>query len=183
MGDNGDPPNPDNWTRAGNYDVNSIQGNQLRLGATGVESSVATLNHAISGNFEILVDFNIVDPPDAFEWYCMLRIHIDGGNLMQMSRAYASWLSGHAFFCDGQDTGAYGTSIATAVGSGKLRVSRTGSVWTGSYHTGSWNDLHVQDISSADIVVSIRSTWVGSNPGTHAVDFDNFTINSGIILT
>lgn len=177
-GPDGDPPEPDRWSLVGSPD---IQSNKCRLTTASGEERI-TSRFLLRGDFDIQIDFDLVDYPATEGWNSSLRVrNPTNGYWIIANRKYHT---SHYYQCSYFDgTQHHGTVYSTSDITGKLRLARSGSTvtaykWNGS----SWDamDNAWTGLGTADLYAEYVVTRYTGNP-THTVDVDNFTVTSGSI--
>jgi hypothetical protein len=103
---------------------------------------------------------------------------------MVLSRLYYGAFGGHRMVTDGYKGGVYYSNVVgTSDTTGKSRIVRSGSTWTGSYYDYddvTWYTVGSHTISTAPVEIRLANWYATSNAGS-TFDFDNFTINTGTI--
>ncbi|MCP5006923.1 MAG: LamG domain-containing protein [Planctomycetes bacterium] len=196
-GTNGDPPNTDLWahtdqsTATGETDL-TIQSNKLNYSGTGTGgASVAALGstYKLTGDFDIQIDFDVTTagvPTTSSNRLASLYIAESPGAVPGL---YAGLIR---YSSSTQDRYAYTGSSSSFTGAGstdstgKLRLTRTGSVIKGYTWSGSqweWDgdtDGHTfTEAFTSDVHVTMYfRKYDGVDTDS---DVDNFTVNSGTV--
>jgi len=166
----GTPLNAELWNFSSGL---TITNNKVRM------ESVQNINGIdkmpIFGNFDIRIDFDIINGPTTNSWGAELGVRYkDGSRRMQMMRAYSG---GSQRYTRAYWNGSSWTtsSVSTSHTSGKLRITRSGNSFTFFYWNGSaWVSIgsYSVDLTVVLFPYIAISRW-GSNPSA-TVDFDNF---------
>lgn len=179
-GIDGDAPNTDLWS-LDNTSFCSLDTNKLKF--NGVEDATPFANFILSGDFDIQIDFDSTSCPTTNSWIIGLQIlQSSNGNGYLLGRSYNS---GSKIDWMRKVNSLYAATVtyySTSVNSGKVRLTRVGSVWTGYYDIGSgWVSLGTDDNGySEDVIVNLKGDLWNTNP-TITGYLDNFIINSGTV--
>lgn len=182
-GNDGDKANTELWDTEGNFE---IQSNALRT-TNQVNShfyTKCTFKYKLFSDFDIQIDFNTIVHPKTNSWVMYLYLISENGDsylyLYEYTLGYLRYMS----YSSGTQASNHG-NVATSDVSGKLRITRVGSVFTSYYwHNSAW----VQEESSYNLtnfseLVELRivASNGGGNPNFTG-EFDNFKINSGTVV-
>jgi len=195
FGTDGDDPNPNLWTTSGSTGTTAvINTDKLRLTIpvdAADQSSRATGQFIISGDFDVQVDYNEVflDRPSSSQSYmvqfsmvhvsdsaaCLIGVTSSSSSSSQVvtaSPAFGSpWTTGSPYYA-----------------TGKVRFTRVGTV-TKAYHWSGtqwvWNGstngyTFTGNTRTEDVKFTIGSTADFNGGSTY--DFSNFTINAGTLI-
>lgn len=159
----------------------TIENNKLRLWANGTTSVRMSFKYKLSGDFDIQVDYSTVLTPDTLGWYFALSLSYDSTKWAQIARTRNEY--GNIMYHDRGNPWA-GGNTAPPINTGKLRVTRVGSLNTWLYWNGSsWSTIaSAAGWDSGPCTVRLYNTYAGGSPPERTVDFDNFTINSGTLI-
>lgn len=206
-GDNDSAPDTDYWTvTVSGTSTCDIQDNQLRhyVGPVGGVSplgdfSFCDLIPEVSGDFDIQVDFELIDYPNEDQWGLQMIIGQADFTTLTFARGYyndyGSSVEGQQYRSYRYDPvlgGGWFNDELTTHKSGKMRTTRVGKVWTTYYWDGSEWVEHYQFTATndpTDVAVKLRlrhslSDWPGGNPPSPSatVDVDNFSIWEGTLV-
>lgn len=174
-------PNREKWRSYPDRDKFVLKDNSL-YGE--VEGTNATLynTHWVDGDFDVQVDFNIVNGPATNDWYTWMRFWGRDSNDLFIT-GYAGMRyrsSAKSYFASFYNSGWTGeTNTGTADTSGKFRFYRNGNIIYSQYWNGaSWTTMDSEDYGAAPEVVMLFE--VGSSNGNPNVQvkYDNFKVNS-----
>ena len=179
-----DPPDANLWTNSGS----EISSNELYASVSGA-TKYARSKFYLNGNFDIQVDFDISAGPATSGWYLNLIASNRGTGdpnsedyQMQTRIKYTT----AKFYASISKEVSWNTEEQTSTSdtSGKLRITRSGDVFSSYYWNGSsWTQIGSSDTLSSiddDLEISLRWYSYDGNP-TMTATFDNFIINSGNI--
>ena len=183
-GNDGDPPNIALWNQ--NNTSRAIVNNTLRFAGSNV-NSVTNSNFYLSGDFDIQIDYNLVqwNVPSA-EWNVLrflIRDPVTAQYWGLYRTIYPSANERHEYYVP-EGNG----SAITAQTSGKFRFTRASGVITLYYWSGTqweWNGNTAGYVSSTNstnnLYVSLNDTGEAST--TNEWYYDNFKINSADSIT
>lgn len=173
-GNNGDQP-ASYWKNLVGFP--EIQSNTLEIS----ESESIDFGYLFSGDFDLQVDISASLGPSTNTWIMFLMASVDVTHFVKPCMAYeGSTKSWWTTTCSGGSE-SYSRAATRTVESGKLRITRTGSMAYMYYDSGSgFVSCGSASIGSGDVTVSLGASSWGSNPSITA-QFDTFTITSGII--
>ena len=184
IGTDGDSPNPDRWEITASEGTSAtIINNKLRLFIPSADNFVNTISNGwkIAGDFDIQIDFEILDGPSENYWQASFNVELANGHYFSVQRLY----NGTQQYRYGSDAGAWnqlGVSGLKDDSSGKLRITRNTDTFTAYYWGGSdWASLgsdtsYFQSIEPVYVKLKLDN-W--STYPSAAVYFDNFTVVSG----
>jgi len=173
-------PNTDKWTLTNSPD---IQSNTVEITHDGTEEAI-TSKYTFSGDYCVLIDFNIPSPPATESYGCELRATIDSTHLMLIS---ASRYGGgnkftYSYYNGGGET--Y-NSVARSNSSGKLMAIRSGNNFSVYKVDGSGSDFvnigPSVAIGSGTVTIKIANKQWDTNP-TITCQYDNYKIIGVTIL-
>jgi hypothetical protein len=177
-------PNPNLW-RTGNSPYIDIYNNKLRF-ADNNSYSRADSEFSLSGDFNIQVDFEIINGPSTNSWIADVMVYLNNnGDFFAVRRSYTG--GNHCYFISeyiggsGAVVGALYNSTDT---SGKLCIVRVGNIFSGYFwhNSGYWYKLSSKtyDMADNDIrYIRLRHSCWDGNPA-FSFYFDNFKVNNGI---
>lgn len=175
-GTNGDTPNSDLWNNS-NF---TIQDNRLYY--SGVSSWVRS-KYDLTGDIDFQTDFALYTTPaiDSYTMRLLFRSQDAFGNwqFIEVERKYGGGSVAYWMYSYIQGFWKEIGSATTSDTSGKLRLVRVGTKWTGYYWTGSaWASLGTWDGLYDDGHVSLEHGSWSSSPSFEG-SFDNFQLNVG----
>jgi hypothetical protein len=182
-GTNGDKPNKDLWRDV--YDNFTIQNNtaEVTTSTSDRNSSLQSL-FAVSGDFDIQVDFTGMAYPSTNTWAWQLRATVDGNNRYDVMLRFTS---GALYYSAVEKQGgAFGTrtSVATSDTSGKFRLARVGSTMTAYYWNGStWSTIRSESWVTNDIKVELVTASSSTGYPTNTVRYDNLVITADTVIS
>ena len=189
----GSSPNTTRWYETDASNKMDIQSNKLDFDSQEGTDTSAYINskYELSGDFDIQVDFDVVDAGDTTSGQHSIRLQIaDGGSPWSgsyceviVSRTSNSWWNVN-------NDGVWADSFTRSVSSGKLRLTRSGStikgyVWTGSQWEwdGSTSGYTFAESHTNDVLVTLYTNQESSGGSRWHVTLDNFTVNSADGIT
>jgi hypothetical protein len=188
-GNNGDDPNPVIWSKSINSgsDYMSIQNNKLNFNSPGDNANHdnrANGTFTLTGDFDIQIDFDVTtfnQPTDSVSY---IYLGLSGSTFHSVSRIRnTDGTNGYGALGSGFSLSNYNN----AADSGKLRLTRVGSIIKGFIWSGAqWE----WDGNEAGITISSTGTgnmrpilkFEQENNGSMNVNMDNFIINSGTVV-
>ena len=181
-GTDGDPPDVRLWTHSTAFEFEII-GNKLNFSTSAeIQTARTKSKYTFPADFEIQVDFDLTNMPDSD--VSLLGLYVANVDSADDDALVVDvrYQGGHKYFGGVQTGGSWlGTTIARSETSGKLKIVRSGSTFTGSYWNGSsWVQIDSRTCSTDTLRVYL--TGVTTANLTVSLNFDNFTVNSGIIV-
>ena len=196
IGSNGDAPNSNLWDLHNNSQTGTgqIYNNKLRFSIPNTsnnETIYVDSNFYVSGDFDVQIDYTLISynkPSSSCSYMARLEIDFADGGFSMLSVILCTdnkvkWVR------DGSST-SWASNTRTVPSSGKLRITRTGSVikcyhWTGSSGNlwafdGDPNGFQFSESSTSNVVIRF-STNANINSGV-IVDWNNFQLNSGTVV-
>ena len=182
-GVDGDPPNEDSWSvHVDGANTLSLDSNRLKhVSVSGEGMNEARSKFTLSGDFDVQIDFDVTSSAAGDTWGCGLQF-IMGTDIyqvyIQVGASTKHYGMNHYLSGVWADSGTSPTTDNT----GKVRMTRSGSTFTGYYWNGSaWVSIASHDYVSApdiDIVKCYSNSW-DTKPG-FITYHDNFVVNSGL---
>ena len=176
-GANGSSPDTTKWEFVGT--TTSIQSNKLNMslgaGASNADTQAHWIPEDIVGNFDIQVDFDLVTYPATSYWGAQLGVEDIDGEGCSLVRG---WYGQHDYRT-WENGAAWQGIVVTTDTSGKLRVTRVGTVWTTyTWNGSSWDTNHTWDPGTAGDVDTVYLTLNhgDTNPACET-NWDNFQFN------
>jgi hypothetical protein len=173
-GADGSNPDPELWTESLGGAYVSIQSNKLNFTAA-TDHRLVTLLAMVAGDFDVQVDFDITAGPDTNSWGAFLYAYFANDDGFNVGISYDGDVRKYTFqsWID-PDWTEHGSS-ASADTSGKFRLVRSGSSYTGYFWNGTgWTSLGTHSTGpTADIYIALEHTDWASGVTTSG-NFDNF---------
>jgi hypothetical protein len=164
------------WTSSatGGNTVDVVGGQLIMTQSFYYGSSAITFNYNLAGDFEVSVDYALLNwPTNNFE-----RIGLSASGIGPVERSnHIGWF-GDAYLTHFGD-GVYFTNPTSDL-SGKLKLARVGSTISGFYWSGSdWTLIHSYAAAGTDVTTISLAIWngyVNNSDSPVKIAFDNFTI-------
>jgi len=140
-------------------------------------------NFYLKGDFDIQVDYYLLDWPDGNG--VRMGLNCNGASVQRTSYGPGE-IPGSPRDWHSYDFGGYGPGVATTRVAGKLRWTRTSTFWRAYYlgSSGSWALLGYKANGNDNVYVTLAAwshDWAFGDQ-TVRVAFDNFTVNSGNVV-
>jgi hypothetical protein len=154
-------------------------GGMLSLSSEGGAFATVTTQHAFVGDFDVRVDFSLIQFPEVTSCHTTLQVSpIGSGATIVVKRYQQSGVTSnrHRYeFFRWQDGQSYDwASVVTTDTAGKFRILRVGTVFTGHYWSGStWNAIGSTTSSNSPTTALLAVYGADLNPAVQ-VSFDNF---------
>jgi hypothetical protein len=136
------------------------------------------------GDFDIQIDFDVLVGPSTDNWTFILRMLVNdatssyamiGREYNDNTNQYAALIKTNGSFGTKTKVGASGTD-------GKLRITKVGTTVTFYFWNGSdWTSVRSDTWDKDDLTIDLAYQSAENNP-TFTGTFDNFTLNSGLVV-
>jgi hypothetical protein len=163
---------------------------EIFLPSTSLDPSAGVVSvFKIRGDFDVQVDFNLIDWPPANGVRSAISVRFDPRNPI----SYANERTSYSYNDDFAGREVYLTDFSTPAGtiasddsSGKLRIVRKGSHWSTYYFSdGKWKlDYETLNGDTRDAYIYLGA-WSSNSVFIHKnvkLAFDNFMVNSGQVI-
>lgn len=190
-GNNGDDPDTKKWTKVlSTNGAVSIQSNKLHEAiSTGASSEYTRIktNYVFEGDFDIQIDFSSLSLGNNYNYAgCELKVYPYDGDSNNQAYIKAGYHSSHGgnMFMSYIKIGGTSTSTFTSRSNnnGKLRLVKSGGSITTYYQdgSGSWVPLDSKTGFHTKDYIVLLGLYSPANNGNVSVNYDNFTVNSGV---